>query len=317
MTKDVDVRRLAATTLALALLLAGCSGNSDSKASADPSASASAASGSATASAADVAALAKVKVAGDAGAEPKITFDQPFTVTAPVARVVTPGTGDDLVDGQVLAMNFLALSGADGSTEQTTYGAATQPLTLGDASIITELTTVLTGQKVGVRVLLAVPSTESTTIMAIEVASAKTIPSRAEGDAVAPVDGLPTVTLASDGTPTITPAATAAAPTTLVAQPLIKGAGAVVAAGQTVTVNYSGVLWDGTPFDSSWGKSAFSAALTKGSIIDGWVQGLVGQTVGSQVLLVVPPDLGYGATAQGSIPANATLVFVVDILNAS
>ena len=51
-------------------------------------------------------------------------------------------------------------------------------------------------------------------------------------------------------------------------------------------------------------------------VIDGWNQGLVGQTVGSQILLVVPPSLGYGTTAQGSIPANSTLVFVIDILAA-
>ena len=58
-------------------------------------------------------------------------------------------------------------------------------------------------------------------------------------------------------------------------------------------------------------------ALQSGSIIDGWIKGLVGQTVGSQVLLVIPPDLAYGATEQGTIPANSTLVFVVDILAAS
>ena len=52
-------------------------------------------------------------------------------------------------------------------------------------------------------------------------------------------------------------------------------------------------------------------------VIPGWTQGLAGQTVGSQVLLVIPPDLGYGDQASGSIPANSTLVFVVDILAAS
>ena len=57
--------------------------------------------------------------------------------------------------------------------------------------------------------------------------------------------------------------------------------------------------------------------IGQAQVIDGWNQGLVGQTVGSQVLLVVPPSLGYGANAQGSIPANSTLVFVVDILAAA
>lgn len=53
-----------------------------------------------------------------------------------------------------------------------------------------------------------------------------------------------------------------------------------------------------------------------GSLIKGWDQALVGQTVGSRLLLVVPPSLGYGDKASGSIPANSTLVFVIDILEA-
>jgi FKBP-type peptidyl-prolyl cis-trans isomerase len=103
----------------------------------------------------------------------------------------------------------------------------------------------------------------------------------------------------------------------LVAQPLIKGDGIVVAEGQTVIVHYTGWLWDGAMFDSSWNRgSPATITLETGQLIDGWVQGLVGQTVGSQVLLIVPPELAYGDTTQGSIPAGSTLVFVVDILAA-
>jgi FKBP-type peptidyl-prolyl cis-trans isomerase 2 len=307
------VRRLAATTLALVLLLAGCSGTSKSTAS--PTASAPVAA-AATASPADVAALAAVQVAGNAGAKPTFTFKQPFTVSAIVSRLITPGTGATLVNGQLLGISYSAVNGADGSALGTNYGAAPASLTVGDTTNGTEMNAALAGQKVGARILFGVPSAEGTEIMLLEIVSAKTIPDRAQGTAVAPVAGLPTVTLAADGTPTLKPA-TGAAPTALVAQPLIKGSGAAVAEGQSVTVNYSGWLWDGTQFDSSWGGSKFTSALTKGSIIDGWIQGLVGQTVGSQVLLIIPPSLGYGATEQGSIPANSTLVFVVDILDAS
>ena len=187
---------------------------------------------------------------------------------------------------------------------------------MGDPNIIEALTDVLTGQKVGVRALLGIGSTDATQIMAIEVVDVRDVPARAEGDAVAPVDGLPVVTLADDGEPSIT-AATGTAPTELVVQPLIKGAGAAVESGQTVTVKYSGWLWDGTAFDSSWtSDTTFSFTVGSGQVIDGWDQGVVGQTVGSQVLLVVPPSLGYGDTETGSIPAGSTLVFVVDILDA-
>ncbi|CAN5355241.1 FKBP-type peptidyl-prolyl cis-trans isomerase [soil metagenome] len=308
------MRRLAATTLALALLLAGCAGTSKSDASASPTPTPAAAAS--TASPADIAALAAVKVEGDAGAQPKFTFTQPFTVSAIASRLISPGTGAKLENGQILAVHYYAVNGADGTDLGTSYGATTVPLTMGDTGNGTEMNAALAGQNVGARILFGVPGAESTELMLIEIVGAKTVPDRAEGEAVAPVAGLPTVTLAADGTPTLTPVA-GAAPTALVAQPLIKGTGAAVTDGQTVTVNYTGWLWDGTKFDSSWGAAKFTSALKSGSIIDGWIKGLVGQTVGSQVLLVIPPDLAYGATEQGTIPANSTLVFVVDILAAS
>ena len=83
-------------------------------------------------------------------------------------------------------------------------------------------------------------------------------------------------------------------------------------------VKYTGWTTDGKQFDSSWDKNTtFDADVSSsGQIIQGWKDGLIGQTVGSQVLLVIPPDKGYGNKASGSIPANSTLVFVVDILAA-
>ena len=100
--------------------------------------------------------------------------------------------------------------------------------------------------------------------------------------------------------------------------PRSQGDGPAVEEGDTVTVHYTGWLWDGTQFDSSWDKgSPATFTLADGQLIDGWVQGLAGQTVGSQVLLVIPPELGYGADGNDTIPGGSTLVFVVDILAAS
>jgi peptidylprolyl isomerase len=103
-------------------------------------------------------------------------------------------------------------------------------------------------------------------------------------------------------------------------QPLIKGAGPVVQAGQTITVHYTGAIWaTGKTFDSSWDSGTPAEfSIGTGEVISGWDEGLVGQTVGSQVLLVVPPDKGYGATgsSDGTISGTDTLVFVVDILDA-
>lgn len=315
------------TSLLLLGSLAACSGDSGDSATPSPTTSASSDAGTVPEpTAEDIAALEAVTVEGEAGAEPTLTFEQPFTVSAPTTRVTSEGTGAELLEGQILSMNYLAVSGADGSKQGTTYGGTADHITLGDAALIPALNTVLTGQKVGTRILLGLPPVAAAegatvapaaTLMAVEVTEAKDVPKRAEGEAVAPAAGLPTVTLGADGAPTITPA-TGAEPTTLVVQPLIKGAGAAVTAGQTVTFQYEGALWDGTTFDSSWKNgSPFTTTIGTGAVIKGWDEGLVGQTVGSQVLLVVPPDLGYGEAEQGAIPANSTLVFVVDILDAS
>ncbi|MFD0568942.1 FKBP-type peptidyl-prolyl cis-trans isomerase [Kitasatospora gansuensis] len=118
--------------------------------------------------------------------------------------------------------------------------------------------------------------------------------------------------------PTITIPATARAATDLKTFVLVKGDGKPVQSGQTLVVQYTGVLWaDGKQFDSSWSHGGAQALqVGTGSLIKGWDQGLVGQTVGSRVELVVPPTLGYGDKAQSSVPANSTLVFVIDILEA-
>ncbi|WP_455677381.1 FKBP-type peptidyl-prolyl cis-trans isomerase [Pseudoscardovia suis] len=143
---------------------------------------------------------------------------------------------------------------------------------------------------------------------------------RAQGTEVTDLpSGLPTVTRdASTGQPSIDVSTYSGSTTRLVSQTLIQGTGATVQQGDTLDVMYSGWLTDGTQFDSNW-SSGTSTQLTmsEDSVIKGFMQGLVGQKVGSQVLLIIPPDLGYGSTAQGSIPANSTLIFVVDILYSS
>jgi FKBP-type peptidyl-prolyl cis-trans isomerase len=299
------VRRFTVVAVAALLLLTACSGSSGAK-SASPTPRS------------DIASLAAVKVDGAFGAAPTITFTKPFTVATTLARVVSPGTGEDLKKGQALQINYFGVSGTDGSAVGNNYTTKPDTFVLGEADLMPAINTVLTGQKVGVRILLAVVGAtgQPTMVLSIDVNSAKAILTRAAGTAVAPVAGLPVVTLATDGTPSVTlPVATK--PAALVAQDLITGTGPVVQTGQTVTVHYTGWTWEGNKFDSSWDKgSTFSTTIGSGQVIKGWETGMLGKTVGSQVLLVVPPDQGYGATASGSIPGGSTLVFVVDILNA-
>jgi peptidylprolyl isomerase len=127
---------------------------------------------------------------------------------------------------------------------------------------------------------------------------------------------LPQVTRDAKGAPSVAFEG-AAKPDGLVVEILEPGTGAPVVAGQSITVHYTGWLWDGAKFDSSWDRGEpISFVIARGSLIDGWVDGLVGQPVGSKVLLVVPPEAGYGARGTGPIPGGATLVFVVDVIAA-
>ncbi|WP_024286126.1 FKBP-type peptidyl-prolyl cis-trans isomerase [Cellulomonas sp. KRMCY2] len=311
------MRRLAAALLATTLLLTGCSGGSDTPDAPDAS------------QAPATNAFDGVTVEGDLGAAPTVTFDQPFSVDEAVAQVETEGTGETLAAGQQLKIDYIALSGDDGTPLGSTWElGAPDTLSLGDETILPALTDVLLGQKIGVRVLFAAPGGEAVaatdtapateaypaTLMVIEVVGVA--PGRAEGAAVEPPAGLPTVTLAENGEPEIEVPADAVEPTELVVQPLIKGDGAAIATGDAVTVHYKGWLWDGTLFDSSWNGQPFPTPIGSGQLIAGWDEGLVGQTVGSQVLLVVPADKGYGAEGNDTIPPNATLIFVIDILEA-
>jgi len=102
---------------------------------------------------------------------------------------------------------------------------------------------------------------------------------------------------------------------------LTTGSGTTAVAGRTVSVNYTGWLYDasktdnkGTQFDSSIGRGLFSFVLGAGQVIAGWDQGVVGMKVGGKRRLIIPPSLGYGSAGTGPIPGNSTLVFDVELV---
>ncbi|HVU80333.1 MAG TPA: FKBP-type peptidyl-prolyl cis-trans isomerase [Candidatus Paceibacterota bacterium] len=103
-------------------------------------------------------------------------------------------------------------------------------------------------------------------------------------------------------------------PPQLIVQDEVVGTGAEARPGDTLLVNYTGKLDDGTVFDTSVGRTPYPFVLGAGSVIQGWDQGLQGMKVGGKRLLIVPPALGYGAAGNGPIPPNATLVFEVELV---
>lgn len=278
-------------------------------------------------------ALEPVVVNGPAGQKPTVTFTAPFAVKKSASDVRVEGTGTKAAKSSQVLLDYVIVNGRTGEEVETSYGKSPVTLLL-DKQATPALVDGLIGASPGSRVVIAVAPKDGlakngasagvkkndTLLFVVDVKDVSTPLQRATGTAVTPPAGLPTVVLAKNGAPTITVPKTDA-PTSLVVQPLIKGDGPVVQAGRSVNVHYTGALWDGGKvFDSSWkrGETAQFPIGTR-SVIAGWDEGLVGQTVGSQVLLVVPPDKGYGAGGQpqAGIKGTDTLVFVVDILGTS
>ena len=123
-------------------------------------------------------------------------------------------------------------------------------------------------------------------------------------------------------TPASTPVSTG--PTALQSTDTVVGISTSAVAGMNVTVNYTGWLYDasapnfrGAQFDTSVGKAPFSFQLGAGQVIQGWDLGVAGMKVGGSRTLIIPSSMAYGsAGVRGAIPANAALVFTVDLLAA-
>jgi peptidylprolyl isomerase len=280
------------------------------------------------------ASLDDVTVTGTQDAKPTITFTAPFSVEKTEKKVLAKGDGPVVRTGQRVSVDYLGVNGQDDKEFDTSYGKGVASFVMDSERVLKGFHDGLVGQTVGSRVLLAIPPADGygvqgvpsagigptdTLVFVVTIKEARDVLTRATGAPVPPKPGLPAVKLDAKGKPAITVPG-GPAPATLVVQPLIAGTGTKVTKGQLITVNYTGVIWPGGKvFDTSWGKSPANFPIGVGRVLAGWDQGLIGQNVGSQILLVVPPDKGYGAA--GNVPAGIkgtdTLVFVVDILDAS
>lgn len=98
---------------------------------------------------------------------------------------------------------------------------------------------------------------------------------------------------------------------------VVVGSGRAVVSGDLLTVHYTGTLMSGEVFDSSVQRGTpFTFVIGQGQVIRGWEEGLMGMRVGGKRRLIIPPDYGYGDRPAGLIPANSTLIFEVELLDA-
>lgn len=131
-----------------------------------------------------------------------------------------------------------------------------------------------------------------------------------------PTGKLPEITLPTEDAGPKMKAVTADEPDVITVDVLESGDGVEIGPDDFVTVNYAGFLWDGTEFDSSFASNGEPTplAVSLNQVIQGWKWGLAGTHVGDQVMIIIPPEYGYGDQETARIPAGSTLVFYVDLL---
>ena len=325
------VAALAITSLLAVGVIAGCGSSSSSSAAAGSKASAS----SSASSAADT--YTSVTATGAFGKAPTVSIPAKNGSGALYTKTLIQGTGPALTSSQSLLGNFVLYdwSGKTHKLLGSTYSDGVPTLFTG--SLLPGLETALEGQKVGSRVLAVIPPKDAfgaagnsqigvgandTVIFVVDMVKTFNNTAGVPGTQTSNGGGaLPTVTAGATGKgPTITIPKTAA-PKTLQVKTLIKGTGPVVKKGNYLVVQYTGVNYrTGKVFDSSWSRSEpWATVIGEGQVISGWDTGLVGQTVGSRVLLVIPPKDGYGSAGSSSagIKGTDTLVFAIDIISAS
>jgi peptidylprolyl isomerase len=269
--------------------------------------------------------LDKVSVTGAYSKQPKVRVDSPWAIDQTRTKVLEPGKGPVVGPGQSVEVNYYGVNGRTGKTFDESFSRG-QPVAFSLAQVVPGFSKGLTGQRQGSRVLIAMPGKDGydasggspqagiqvgdTLIFVVDLVDVQL--AGPKGTVVQPKAGLPAVA-DKGGKPEITiPESTP--PSALEVQPLIKGKGKKVGGNDVLTFNYTWVRWsDGKVLEESYGGQPANAELS--GLLPGMVKGLEGQTVGSRVLLVIPPADGYpDGNATPSVKPGETLVMVVDLL---
>ena len=266
-----------------------------------------------------------ITVTGGYGEEPKVKVASPWAIDKTRAKVLEPGKGPVVGEGQSVEVNYYGVNGRTGKKFDESFSTG-QPVAFSLAQVVPGFSKGLAGQRQGSRVLIAMPGEDGydpmggnpqagievgdTLIFVVDLVDVQL--AGPEGSTVRPKEGLPTVT-DKGGKPEVT-IPESAPPTTLQVQPLIKGKGKKVGANDAITFNYLWVRWsDGKVLEETYSGKSATAELS--GLLPGMVKGLTGQTVGSRMLLVIPPADGYpDGNATPSLKPGETLVIVVDLL---
>ena len=294
-------------------------------------------SSSSTASSSSSTANSSVTATGSFGTAPTVAIPKANAGSTLAVKTLIQGAGTTLTRSDAMAANFVLYfwQGTSSALKANTF--TRNPTVIG-GTMLPGLESALIGKKVGSRVLAVIPPalgygtsgnpqlgiTGSTTLVfVIDLLKAYSNTAGATGTQQSNGGGaLPTVSAKAGSAPTLT-FPSSSPPSGLVAKTLIKGNGPAVVKGEYVIAQYVGYIWrTKKAFGSSWTSGSppfgFVIGASPEQVIPGWDKALVGQTVGSRVLLSVPPAQGYGSTgaSHAGIKGTDTLVFVVDIIDA-
>lgn len=277
-----------------------------------------------------------VEATGSFGSQPEVEFPTPLQTDGAQQAVIDAGEGDPIARGQIVDFQVSLFNGENGELiTASAYDDEEAPLRRTAGAELDLLAEAVQCAQVGSRI--AVTGTiadvfgadtldpslglgnDDGVVMVLDVQAAYL--GRATGIPQLGASGIPAVVTTPDGIPGVT-IPNEEPPTELRSHTLVLGQGPAIEEGDRAVVHYTGLLWSTrSVFDSSWDRGA-PATLTITSfdndpngVVPGLAEGLVGRTVGSQVIVVIPPELGYPTgQAPATIPDGSTMVFVVDIL---
>jgi peptidylprolyl isomerase len=263
-----------------------------------------------------------------------VTIPDGFAVDATQSRVLAPASGPQVKEGDTILADYVAYDATSNRLFDTTFGASGTPhvFTLSTDKLLKGMVTGIVGTNQGSTIALAIPPADAfgpageqaagiggTDTIFFVLKVDQILPEQATGARQTLPPTVPRLQYDANGLPSRFEATgkEPAAVKDLGVYDLIKGKGPVVKSGQTIYVEYVGQIYpDGKVFDSSWSRGAFGTKIGEQAVIKGWDQGLVGQRVGSRVVLTIPSELGYGSSgsSDGTIKADQSLIFAVDIL---
>ena len=277
--------------------------------------------------------LDKVTITGEAGEAPEVDFKARLQTDETTVQVVIEGEGEKTAEGDRVLARIWVGNGYSGTEAYSNWEGEAEVLPIDD-TVNKPLRAALEGHSIGSRVAVLATAEESfgemgksqlgignqdSVLWIVDLVEKAPTPLEGpQGKERKPAAWAPSLK-GDEGAFTGFDFSGTRPGGKLRHTVLVEGDGATVESGQTISVNYLGQVWQAKePFDGSYGKESMETPIGVGQLVKGWDETLVGLTVGSRVIIEIPPAKGYGKEGNeaAGIKGTDTLYFLVDILSA-